>query len=45
MGEFLVGVATRIGVALAEAIIMRLMWELWAALSRSLRPTVAPAAA
>lgn len=31
--------------ALAEAIIMRLVWELWAACSRSLRTTFVAAAA
>ncbi len=30
--------------ALAEAIIMRLVWELWAACSRSLRTAFVPAA-
>ncbi|MFJ5531095.1 hypothetical protein [Streptomyces sp. NPDC093261] len=42
MGEILVAVATKIGLALAEAILMRLAWELWAAYSRR---AAAPAAA
>ncbi|MGW7384405.1 hypothetical protein [Streptomyces sp. NPDC054794] len=45
MGEFLVAVATKIAVSLAEAIILRLVWELWAACSRSLRASFVPAAA
>ena len=45
MGEILVAVATKIGVAIAEAIILRLAWELWSTYSRNLRTTAAPAAA
>ncbi|MFI6493247.1 hypothetical protein [Streptomyces sp. NPDC050564] len=45
MVEILAAVATKIAVALAEAIILRLAWELWAAYSRSLRPAFIPAAA
>ncbi len=45
MGGILVAVATKIGVALAEAIIMRVLWELWAAYARHLRTAAAPAAA
>ncbi|MET8248509.1 hypothetical protein ABZV31_31410 [Streptomyces sp. NPDC005202] len=47
MSEFLVAVAAKIGVAVAEAVILRLAWELWAAVSRSLRAAsaAAPAAA
>ncbi|TFV33667.1 hypothetical protein E4K10_38805 [Streptomyces sp. T1317-0309] len=45
MGQILVTVATKIGVALAEAILMRLVWELWAAFSRRLHTATAPAAA
>lgn len=45
MGEILVAVATKIGVALAEAIILRLVGELWAVYLRSLRTASAPAAA
>jgi hypothetical protein len=41
MGEFLVAMAAKV----AEAIIMRLVWELWAACSRSLRMNVVAAAA
>lgn len=44
MSEILAAVAMKIGVALAEAIILRLAWQLWAAYSRHLRtaaPTVA----
>ncbi|WP_265559021.1 hypothetical protein [Streptomyces hygroscopicus] len=45
MGGILVTVATKIGAALAEAIIMRVLWELWTAYARRLRTTAAPAAA
>ncbi|MER6130351.1 hypothetical protein ABT173_49035 [Streptomyces sp. NPDC001795] len=45
MGQILVAVATKIGIALAEAIILRLVWELWAAFSRYLSPAPAPTAA
>ena len=45
MGQLLVAVATKIGVALAEAIILRLAWELWAAYTRRLHTATAPAAA
>lgn len=45
MGEFLVAMAAKVAMALAEAIIMRLVWELWAACSRSLRMNVVAAAA
>ncbi|MGW7404098.1 hypothetical protein ACWGI9_10205 [Streptomyces sp. NPDC054833] len=45
MGEFLVAMATKVAMALAEAIIMRLVWELWAACSRSLRLNFVAAAA
>ncbi|MGW1160174.1 hypothetical protein ACWD5Q_28610 [Streptomyces sp. NPDC002513] len=44
MGEILVAVAAKIGLALAETILLRLAWELWAAYSRRVR-TAAPAAA
>ncbi|MEU6097105.1 hypothetical protein [Streptomyces sp. NPDC047079] len=45
MGEILVAVAAKIGLALAETIILRLAWQLWAAYSRHLRATAAPATA
>jgi hypothetical protein len=45
MGEFLVAMATKVAMALAEAIVMRLVWELWAACSRSLRLNFTAAAA
>ncbi|MEU6370574.1 hypothetical protein ABZ876_33840 [Streptomyces sp. NPDC046931] len=45
MGEILVAVATKIGLALAEAIVLRVAWQLWAAYSRHLRATVIPATA
>ncbi|MEU1595507.1 hypothetical protein ABZ468_22250 [Streptomyces sp. NPDC005708] len=45
MGQILAAVAMKIGVAIAEAIVMRLAWELWAACSRYLRTTATPAAA
>lgn len=45
MSQILVAVATKIGVALAEAVILRLAWELWAAYSRHLRTVGAPATA
>ncbi|MGW1003182.1 hypothetical protein [Streptomyces sp. NPDC002520] len=45
MAEFLAAVAMKIAVALAEAIILRLVWELWATCSRSLRSASVPAAA
>jgi cytochrome b len=41
MGQILVAVATKIGVALAEAIILRLVWQLWAAYGQRLRTAVA----
>ncbi|MEU0835312.1 hypothetical protein [Streptomyces sp. NPDC005969] len=45
MAEFLAAVAMKIAVALAEAIILRLVWELWATCSRSIRTGfVVPAA-
>ncbi|GAA3368277.1 hypothetical protein GCM10020367_06000 [Streptomyces sannanensis] len=44
MAEILAAVATKIIVALAEAIILRLIRELWAACSRSLRTVFVPAA-
>jgi hypothetical protein len=37
MGQILVAVATKIGIAVAEAIILRLVWQLWALCMRSLR--------
>jgi hypothetical protein len=45
MGQILVAVATKIGVALAEAIILRLLCELWASYTRNSRTAAAPAAA
>ncbi|WP_167459007.1 MULTISPECIES: hypothetical protein [Streptomyces] len=45
MAEILAAVATKIAVALAEAFIMRLVWQLWSAYSRSVRTVSAPAAA
>ncbi|MDT0468402.1 hypothetical protein RM764_36340 [Streptomyces sp. DSM 41699] len=45
MGEILVAVATKIGLALAETILLRLAWELWAAYGRRVRTAAAPAAA
>ncbi|GAA3787667.1 hypothetical protein [Streptomyces chiangmaiensis] len=45
MSQILVTVATKIGVALAEAIIMRIVRELWAAYSRYLRTATTPATA
>lgn len=45
MGQILVAVATKIGVALAEAVVLRLAWELWAAYTRRRRTVTAPAAA
>ncbi|MFE7712028.1 hypothetical protein ACFU6I_41185 [Streptomyces sp. NPDC057486] len=44
MAEFLAAVAMKIAVALAEAIILRLVWELWATCSRSIRTAFVPAA-
>jgi cytochrome b len=43
MVEILATLATKIAFALAEAIILRLVWELWAAYSRSLRTAFIPA--
>lgn len=37
MAEFLAAIAMKIAFALAEAIILRLVWELWATCSRSIR--------
>lgn len=45
MGQILVTVATKIGVALAEAILTRLVRELWAAFARRVDVATAPAAA
>ncbi|WP_189186730.1 hypothetical protein [Streptomyces albiflavescens] len=45
MAEILAAVATKITVALVEAIVLRLVWQLWSAYSRSLRTAFAPAAA
>jgi hypothetical protein len=45
MGQILVAVATKIGAALAEALILRLAWQLWAAYARHQRTVTAPAAA
>ncbi|MGW2182362.1 hypothetical protein ACWCXX_30585 [Streptomyces sp. NPDC001732] len=44
MAEFLAALAMKFAVALAEAIILRLVWELWATCSRSIRTAFAPAA-
>ncbi|GAA3480006.1 hypothetical protein GCM10018966_065030 [Streptomyces yanii] len=44
MAEILAAVAMKIVVALAEAIILRLVWELWATCSRSIRTAFVPAA-
>jgi hypothetical protein len=43
MAEFLVAVLAKAGAALAEAIILRVLWQLWTAYSRSAR--TAPVAA
>ncbi|MFE9609791.1 hypothetical protein [Streptomyces sp. NPDC006012] len=45
MGQILIAVATKVAVALAEAIILRIVWELWAACSRSLRSAARTAGA
>ncbi|WP_181139183.1 hypothetical protein [Streptomyces sp. Ru72] len=45
MGQILVAVATKIGAALAEALILRLVWQLWAAYARHQRTATAPTAA
>ncbi|MFB7497452.1 hypothetical protein ACFC09_22700 [Streptomyces sp. NPDC056161] len=45
MGEILITVATKVAVAIAEAIILRVLWDLWAACSRSLRGTARPVGA
>lgn len=43
MGQILVAVATKISVALAETIILRLVWQMWAAYGQRLRTAAAPA--
>ncbi|MGW7522076.1 hypothetical protein [Streptomyces sp. NPDC054783] len=45
MAEILATVAMKIVVALAEAIILRLVWQLWSAYAPTLRRAFAPAAA
>ncbi|MFE1882035.1 hypothetical protein [Streptomyces diastatochromogenes] len=45
MAEILAAVATKIAVALLEAIVLRLVWQLWTTYTRSLRTAVAPGAA
>ncbi|MFD5792111.1 hypothetical protein ACFWIO_00985 [Streptomyces diastatochromogenes] len=45
MAEILAAVATKIVVALLEAIVLRLVWQLWTTYARSLRTAFAPAAA
>ncbi|MFE9098962.1 hypothetical protein [Streptomyces sp. NPDC007264] len=45
MSQILVAVATKVGLALAEAVVLRLAWQLWAAYSRHLRTAAAPATA
>ncbi len=45
MGEILIAVATKAAIALAEAILLRLVWQLYAAFSRSLRTVSVPAVA
>ncbi|MGW5476175.1 hypothetical protein [Streptomyces sp. NPDC004008] len=45
MGEILVAVAAKIGLALAETILLRLAWQLWAAYGRHVHTAAAPAAA
>ncbi|MGW1024506.1 hypothetical protein ACWD4J_12475 [Streptomyces sp. NPDC002577] len=37
MGAFLVAVLAKVGVAVAEAIILRLLWQLWTTYSHHLR--------
>jgi hypothetical protein len=44
MVEILIAVATKVAVALAEAVILRLVWQLWATCARSLRMASVPAA-
>ncbi|WP_189308887.1 hypothetical protein [Streptomyces brasiliensis] len=44
MAEILAAVATKIAVALVEAIVLRLVWQLWSACSQSLRTAFAPVA-
>ncbi|MFF4351714.1 hypothetical protein [Streptomyces sp. NPDC001530] len=43
MGAILVAAFTKIGIAIAEAIAVRLMWEMWTAYSRSHRMGAAAA--
>lgn len=45
MGQILVAVATKIGAALAEALVLRLVWQLWAAYARRQGTATVPAAA
>ncbi|MFC3578220.1 hypothetical protein ACFOZ0_34185 [Streptomyces yaanensis] len=45
MGEILVAVATKMGIALAEAIILRLVWHVWSVSARTLRTVAVPATA
>ncbi|WP_225829958.1 hypothetical protein [Streptomyces sp. NK08204] len=45
MAEILAAVATKIAVAVVEAIVMRLLWQLWSAYAGSARTAWAPAAA
>ncbi|MFJ7904253.1 hypothetical protein ACIQ6V_27845 [Streptomyces sp. NPDC096198] len=43
MGEILVAVAAKIGIAVAETIILRLAWQLWTAYTRHQHTGTAPA--
>ncbi|WP_433448123.1 hypothetical protein ACQPXS_07380 [Streptomyces sp. CA-142005] len=45
MAEILAAVATKILAALVEAIVLRLVWQLWSAYSPYLRKASAPVAA
>ncbi|MEV6840372.1 hypothetical protein AB0N17_38750 [Streptomyces sp. NPDC051133] len=43
MAEILAAVATKIVVALVEALVLRLVWQMWSAYAISLRRAFAPA--
>lgn len=45
MAEILAAVATKIVGALVEALVLRLLWQMWSAYSPSLLRVVRPAAA
>jgi hypothetical protein len=45
MVEILAAVATKIAVAVVEALVLRLVWQLWTTYARSLRTAFVTAAA